>query len=148
MLFIEFRFFVFFLLVLGVHWALRGNTSRKVWLLLCSHFFYACFFVGDPLTFFNNVRAGNWGALPTGWWFPAVLIGSTAMDYLVGLGIGDAKTDGKRKAWLLVSLAINLGVLCFFKYFNFFITSAEGFLAWIGFPISSWTLNIFLPYGI
>src|SRR5260370_15355058 len=124
MLFIEFRFFVFFLVVLGVHWALPSNTWRKAWLLLCSHFFYACCFVGDPLAFWGHVRAGQWAQLPTGWWFPFVLIGSTCMDYAVGLGIAGAASEGKRKAWLLVSLGINLGVLCFFKYFNFFIVSA------------------------
>jgi alginate O-acetyltransferase complex protein AlgI len=43
---------------------------------------------------------------------------------------------------------VNLGVLCFFKYFNFFLSSASGFLAWVGLPASDWTLKIFLPYGI
>lgn len=148
MLFVEFRFFVFFLVVFCVHWALRSNTARKVWLLACSHFFYACFFIGDPGDFFANVRAGAWGKLPVGWWFPAVLIGSTLMDYLVGIRIADARSERGRKAWLLVSLAINLGVLGFFKYFNFFIASASGFLAWLGLPASDWTLAIFLPYGI
>lgn len=44
MLFVEFRFFIFFAIVFSVHWALPGNTGRKAWLLLCSHIFYACFF--------------------------------------------------------------------------------------------------------
>ena len=148
MLFIEFRFFIFFLLVLGVHWALRTNRSRKLWLLICSHFFYACFFVGDPLEFLGHVRAGEWGKLPTGWWFPLVLMGSTCMDYAVGLGIGNAQTELKRRGWLLASLGVNLGVLCFFKYYNFFIVSASGFLHWVGLPAGDWTLRIFLPYGI
>jgi alginate O-acetyltransferase complex protein AlgI len=148
MLFIEIRFFVFFLIVLGVHWALRGNTARKAWLLVCSHFFYACFFIGNPVDFYQHVTHGEWAKLPVGWWFPLVLMGSTVMDYLVGLGIADAKSEWKRRAWLLVSLCINLGVLCFFKYYNFFIASTAGFLSWFGLHTSDWTLRIFLPYGI
>ena len=156
MLFVQFRFLIFFLIVLGVHWALRGNTARKVWLLACSHFFYACLFLGGensaaaeefPLwTFYQLIATGQ--PLPAGWWFPVVLWGSTIMDYAVGLGIGSAQTEGRRKAWLLVSLAVNLGVLAFFKYFNFFVGSAGHFLHWLGLPASDWTLRIFLPYGI
>jgi len=148
MLFVEFRFFVFFLIVFCVHWAIPSNTWRKAWLLLCSHTFYACFFIGNPGEFWQHLHAGEWSKLPLGWWFPFVLMGSTCMDYAVGLGIAGAKKEGGRKAWLLVSLIVNLGVLCFFKYFKFFIASAEDFLAWIHLPVSHWTLNIFLPYGI
>jgi alginate O-acetyltransferase complex protein AlgI len=158
MLFIEARFFVFFLLVLGVHWAIPSNTGRKVWLLLCSHFFYACFFIGEPAVWWGHFTHHEWGLLNegskatpdsnVGWWFPFVLIGSSCMDYAVGLGIADAKSEGKRKAWLLVSLGINLGVLCFFKYYNFFIGSASTFLHSIGLGASDWTLKIFLPYGV
>lgn len=148
MLFVEPRFFFFFLIVFGVHWGLQSNTWRKAWLLLCSHVFYACFFIGAPGVFWEHLRAGQWDLLPAGWWFPLVLIGSTCMDYAVGLGIGNAPTERKRKAWLMVSLVVNLGVLCFFKYFNFFIGSAADFLRWIDLPASDWTLRIFLPYGI
>ena len=148
MLFVEFRFLVFFLVVFSVHWALRGNTARKVWLLACGHFFYACFFIGEPLVFLGQVRAGEWAKMPDGWWFPAVLWGSTIMDYVVGRGLGASHSERARKAWLLASLAANLGVLCYFKYFNFFITSAAGFLDWFGLHTSLHTLRIILPYGV
>jgi alginate O-acetyltransferase complex protein AlgI len=156
MLFVQFRFFIFFAVVLGVHWALRTNTARKFWLLLCSHFFYACLFLAGPDSassetfppwiFFQKLRAHE--SLPTGWWFPFVLWGSTVMDYLVGLGIGDATTGRKRKAWLLVSLGVNLGVLGFFKYANFGLSSVHSMLGWMGLHTSLHTLAIFLPYGI
>ena len=42
MIFTEFRFVAFFLLVFCVHWGLRSNRARKVWLLVCSYAFYAC----------------------------------------------------------------------------------------------------------
>ena len=42
MLFTEFRFVAFFLIVFGVYWRLRANEPRKLWLLACSYFFYGC----------------------------------------------------------------------------------------------------------
>jgi alginate O-acetyltransferase complex protein AlgI len=155
-LFVQFRFILFFLIVFAVHWALRSNRSRKVWLLISSHFFYACFFLAGPdsatsdtfppVEFFRRVAAGQ--PLPTGWWFPLVLWSSTTMDYIVGLGIGNAKTEGKRRAWLMISILVNLGVLGFFKYANFCIDSVHAALSWFGLHTSKSMLNIFLPYGI
>jgi alginate O-acetyltransferase complex protein AlgI len=147
-LFVEARFFIFFLVVFGIYWTLRGNTARKVWLLVCSHLFYACFFIGPLPAFIDHLRLGEWSRMPDGWWFPAVLWGSTLMDFIVGLGIAAAGSGARRKAWLLASLGINLGVLSYFKYFNFFITSAAGFLDWIGLHTSLHTLKIILPYGV
>jgi alginate O-acetyltransferase complex protein AlgI len=155
-LFVQFRFLVFFVVVLSVHWLLRGNTARKVWLLAASHFFYACLFVGGPdsasaedfppFTFYDRLVTGK--PLPTGWWFPIVLWGSTIMDYVVGLGLGRATTEGRRRSWLLMSLCANLGVLGFFKYANFCLDSVHAALGWFGLHTSKATLNIFLPYGI
>lgn len=156
MLFVQFRFLFFFLIVFAVHWALRGNTARKIWLLICSHFFYACLFLGGPdsasadtfpaWTFYQKLI--NKEALPTGWWFPFVLWGSTIMDYIVGLGIGRSQEQSRRRAWLFVSIGINLGVLAFFKYYNFCVDSVHAALSWFGLHTSKWTLAIFLPYGI
>ncbi len=146
MLFVEFRFLIFFLVVFSVHWALRGNAPRKIWLLAASHFFYACFFVGDPWSFIQKVAAHQ--PLPDGWWFPFVLMGSTCLDYAVGFGIGGSSVEIRRRAWLLLSLCVNLGVLVLFKYYNFFIGSASGFLSWLGLHTSDWTLRIILPYGV
>ena len=148
MLFVEFRFFIFFAVVFGVVWTLRGNTARKLWLLVCSHFFYACFFIGPPLDFIHAVSTRHWKDLPAGWWFPLVLMASTCMDYAVGRALGGTAEAGRRRGWLMLSLAVNLGVLCTFKYCNFFLLSAAGFLSWAGLPVSLHTLQIILPYGI
>jgi D-alanyl-lipoteichoic acid acyltransferase DltB (MBOAT superfamily) len=139
MLFVELRFFFFFAVVFCVYWALRGNAARKVWLLACSYFFYSAFFLGDSL--FGK-------PLPPGWWFPFVLLGSTCMDYVVGVKLEDTRHPTARKAWLMVSVCANIGVLLYFKYFNFFILSASSFLAWVGLPASLHTLQIILPYGV
>ncbi len=126
MLFVEFRFFWFFLLVFGVYWSLRENRSRKIWLLVCSYFFYAA-----------------WD-----WRFLFLLMGSSALDYFVGRMLARTEDPRARRGWLMVSLGVNLGTLAFFKYFNFFISSAAGLLAWLGLPASVHTLNIILPVGI
>jgi alginate O-acetyltransferase complex protein AlgI len=126
MLFTEARFFAFFLIVLGVHWALRSHRLRKLWLLGASYVFYA-----------------GWD-----WRFLSLILVSTCVDFLVGRRL--AVTDGKRarKAWLCVSLLANLGLLGFFKYFNFFRESAAELIRWFGFEVHDVTLNIVLPVGI
>jgi alginate O-acetyltransferase complex protein AlgI len=53
-----------------------------------------------------------------------------------------------RRLWVTLSVVVNLGVLAFFKYFDFFVGSASNFLHWLGLPTSDWTLRIFLPAGI
>ena len=126
MLFVEFRFFWFFLLVFSVYWSLRENRSRKIWLLVCSYFFYA---------------AWNWK-------FLFLLAGSSLLDYVVGYMLARTEDPRARRGWLMLSLSANLGTLAFFKYFNFFIASGATFLAWLGLPVSVHTLNIILPVGI
>ena len=126
MSFIEFRFLWFFLIVFAVYWMMRDNTARKIWLLICSYVFYA---------------AWNWK-------FMFLLLGSTTVDYTVGKMMAREQNPKKRRAWLIASLCANIGVLGFFKYFNFFITSGSAFLAWLGLPVSVNSLSIILPVGI
>src|ERR1700681_4758039 len=126
MLFIEFRFFWFFLAVFCVYWGLRENRSRKIWLLICSYIFYA---------------AWNWK-------FLFLLIGSSALDYFVGMMLARTKNPARRRGWLILSLCANLGTIAFFKYYNFFISSAGVFLAWLGLPANVHTLNIIIPVGV
>jgi alginate O-acetyltransferase complex protein AlgI len=126
MLFVEFRFFWFFLAVFAVYWSLRRNDSRKLWLLVCSYFFYAC-----------------WN-----WKFLFLIMASSALDYLVGAMLGRTENPRTRRGWLILSLTANLGTIAFFKYYNFFITSAAALLAWLGLPASLHTLNIVIPVGV
>ncbi|HLO84521.1 MAG TPA: MBOAT family O-acyltransferase [Nostocaceae cyanobacterium] len=165
MVFTEFRFVFFFLVVFCVYWGLQNNNHRKFWLLICSYIFY-----------------GAWD-----WRFLFLLLLSTVVDYIVGLMLSrpqvknlpinqeisaskvienpDYKTgqsntfswdtilskpinQNERRVWLLVSLVINLGLLGFFKYYNFFTDSASNLLSFLGLPISIKTLEIILPAGI
>ena len=127
MLFVELRFLPFFALVLLVHWALRAHTARKGWLLAASYVFY-----------------GAWD-----WRFLGLIIASTVLDWIAGARIHAARGDRPRqRRWLTVSLAGNLGILGFYKYWDFFAESAARFTAWLGMPISAPVLNVILPVGI
>ncbi|WP_306419742.1 MBOAT family O-acyltransferase [Salinimicrobium profundisediminis] len=73
---------------------------------------------------------------------------STLVDYLIGLALENQKEKSVRRSLLVLSLCVNIGILAFFKYFNFFLeswTEAWGGLG-VNFNISS--LNIILPVGI
>src|SRR5256714_6460866 len=126
MLFVEFRFFWFFLAVFAVYWSLRENRSRKIWLLVCSYFFYAC-----------------WN-----WKFLFLIMASSGLDYFVGSMLARTDDPRKRRGWLIMSLCANLGTIAFFKYYNFFVTSAAAFREWLVLPASLHTLNIVIPVGV
>jgi len=126
MLFIEPRFIYFFVIVFAGHWLLRGSTLRKLWLLAASYVFYAA-----------------WD-----WRFLSLIIASTLIDYTAGMLMSRDLSSRRRKACLVMSLVGNLGILGFFKYYNFFIESAVGFTELIGLPLPARTLNLILPVGI
>jgi len=69
-----------------------------------------------------------------------LLLGTISLDYYLGLWIERASSPAKRKALVIVSLCSNLGVLFFFKYYDFFIHDVVG--ADVG------RLNLILPAGI
>lgn len=86
-----------------------------------------------------------------GWWdwrFLGLLIFTTLWDYGVGQMLGRLEDPGKRKLVLTSSILVNLGVLGFFKYFNFFAHSFEALLGQIGLHPDWVTLHIVLPIGI
>jgi alginate O-acetyltransferase complex protein AlgI len=126
MLFTEFRFLFFFLLVFSLYWFFRSNLIRKAFLLVCSYVFY-----------------GAWD-----WRFLSLILLSTAIDYIAGNQIQSSESEATRKKWLAVSLVANLGFLGFFKYFNFFIDSALGLTQFLGIPANASSLQIILPVGI
>jgi len=87
-----------------------------------------------------------------GWWdyrFLSLIFLSTVVDYCVGLKIYNSSDKKTKKSYLWVSILFNLGLLGFFKYFNFFIDSWIDLLGAIGYEQqSTWTLNVILPIGI
>lgn len=130
-------FVQFFLIFLGGYCLLgRRMRLQNVWLLMGSYFFY-------------------------GWWdwrFLGLIALSTGVDYFCGRvldmpdtqagGIPRSRYTAKRRGILLVSIAVNLGVLGFFKYFDFFLGSAVQLLNALGLSAEPRLLNIILPVGI
>lgn len=127
MLFTETRFLFFFAAVFVAYWWAASDTARKWLLLLASYAFYA---------------AWNWR-------FLGLIVASTGIDFAIGLRLGDrSTTPAVRRRWVLLSVAWNLGVLAFFKYFNFGLDSATTLLNWVGLHADRHTLAIILPVGI
>ena len=86
-----------------------------------------------------------------GWWdwrFLSLIAFSTLVDYLVGLNIPKAKSSNLRKRLLALSVLVNLGILGFFKYYNFFVENFVSAFTLLGFDVSPSSLNIILPVGI
>lgn len=124
MTFTQAEFVVFVALVLAVAWSLRWRVGRNGWLLLASYYFYA----------YWDYR------------FCGLLLISTVVDFVVARKLADTSSSIKRQAWLCLSVAVNLGMLGFFKYFNFFIESARPIVESLG--MRATTLDIILPVGI
>ncbi len=125
MLFNSYEFVLFFFVALAVHWTLPAR-ARVYFILVASYFFY-----------------GNWD-----YRFLALLFISTVNDYVAGIGIHDAATPLRKRLFLLLSLSVNLGILGFFKYYNFFAASLHALLARLGVEVELWTLHVVLPVGI
>jgi len=86
-----------------------------------------------------------------GWWdyrFLSLILFSTIVDYFVALAIKKAPDRRQSKRLLAISLTANLGLLGFFKYYNFFIESWVESWQQIGITIEASTLQIILPVGI
>ncbi|WP_124980922.1 MBOAT family O-acyltransferase [Nonlabens xiamenensis] len=86
-----------------------------------------------------------------GWWdwrFLGLIIFSSACDYSIGFLLGQKRAQSQRKLLLAISLILNLGLLGFFKYFNFFIDNFASAFSFFGNPIASNSLDIILPVGI
>ena len=87
-----------------------------------------------------------------GWWdwrFLLLIIISTVTDYYVGLALKRTPDDPtRRKLFLGASLFVNLGMLGFFKYYNFFLENFVAAFSFFGTEIQAQGLNIVLPVGI
>lgn len=80
--------------------------------------------------------------------FVPLLVFSGVVDFFVAQQIEGHSGQRERKRWLLVSMAVNLGILGLFKYSNFMIDSVQETLSFFGMPVSLGTLEVVLPVGI
>ena len=85
------------------------------------------------------------------WWdwrFLFLLLFSSVLDYTLGLMLEKAVDPVLRKRLITLSIAVNLGLLGFFKYFNFFVDSAVRVSNALGLHATYNALRIVLPVGI
>jgi alginate O-acetyltransferase complex protein AlgI len=82
------------------------------------------------------------------WRYLALVFFAAVVDFTAGRGIAAARTQRGRLAWVLCSVAFNLGILAYFKYLGFFVESAVALLNVLGLPASEPVLEIVLPVGI
>ncbi|MBR6131662.1 MAG: MBOAT family protein [Bacteroidales bacterium] len=78
--------------------------------------------------------------------FIALLLVSITADYFIARRM-DLAEGGKRKGWLVGSLVLNLAILAYFKYANFFIDNVQQFYGWLGLVPFEWH-KVALPVGI
>jgi alginate O-acetyltransferase complex protein AlgI len=86
-----------------------------------------------------------------GWWdwrFLFLILFSTVVDFRVGLGLETQDDQKRRKLLLLCSILVNLGLLGFFKYYNFFLANFVDAFSFFGQEIGASSLKIVLPVGI
>lgn len=126
MLFPTLTFGVFFLIVFALAWSAPSNEWRKILLLVASWVFY-----------------GAWD-----WRFVPLLIFSALMNWAVARGIAGDRFAEHRKLLLFSGVALNLLILGFFKYFEFFIDQVGATLAALGFERDLPMLRVILPIGI
>ncbi len=86
-----------------------------------------------------------------GWWdwrFLFLIAFSSIVDYSIGLLLSKEESTKNRKVLLWVSICVNLGLLGFFKYYNFFLENFVEAFSFLGKPLNVSGLNIILPVGI
>src|SRR5680860_553575 len=127
MLFPTVTFAIFYMIVLPVNWLLmQWRTRWKLFMLAASYYFYGYF----------EVR------------FVVLLMVSTVFNQICAQLIHRNQSERVRRGVLAFAVAGNLGILAYFKYYGFFLSSATNFLDRIGIGISPEILAITLPIGI
>lgn len=129
MVFNSLSFFIFFTIVFAIYWGLlkKHKTYQNLFILLSSYVFYA-------------------------WWdwrFLSLIFISSLSDFIIGKKLGTADDKPKKaKTLVTLSVVINLSILGFFKYYNFFVDNFIQLFSWFNITLEARTLNIILPVGI
>jgi alginate O-acetyltransferase complex protein AlgI len=122
--FVQLEFVGFMSAVFAAYWLIGDRRAQNLLLVVASAVFY-------------------------GWvhpWFLILLYTSAILDFICGLGI--QRSPRYRRWFLGLSLAGNLGMLAYFKYFEFFVANVVDAFGRLGLDLHPGTLGIFLPVGI
>ncbi len=127
MLFPTATFAIFFLCVLPLSWLAMPRPHRwRPFIVAASYVFYS-------------------------WWdwrFVFLLAGSTLWNQLLAVAIHRSATPARRRLLLVVALAGNVGVLGYFKYYDFFVSSTDNLLALVGLDLPIGLRSLVLPVGV
>ena len=126
MTFTTLTFILFLVCVFALYWAVRHRAIQNTLLIFVSYCFY-------------------------GWWdyrFCALLAISSLCDFCIGLGMDRVRSRRFRGAMLVSSVLVNLSMLGFFKYFNFFVNNFVALSESLGWQVHPRTIQIVLPVGI
>ncbi len=125
MLFTDIRFVLAFAILYFAYWfGLRRQSLRKGLLLASSYLFYAA-----------------WD-----WRFLGLILATTTVDFVAGLLM--ERSPSRKGVVLAVSLLCDLGILGFFKYYNFFVSTFDALLERFGVAMRIAHLDVILPIGI
>ncbi len=128
MIFNSVIFLIFLPIVFSIYWLLSKKSLKiqNTYLLIISYFFYGC-----------------WD-----WRFLFLIAASSLIDFWVAKKIKASQKKNTKKVFVGISLVMNIGLLGFFKYFNFFADSLVDLFNLVGFHADYTTLHIILPVGI
>ncbi|HVU37140.1 MAG TPA: MBOAT family O-acyltransferase [Opitutales bacterium] len=125
--FISLTYLILLATVFALYWTFPTKRAQNLVLLIASYLFY-------------------------GWWdwrFLGLILLSSTTDYALGLAIYSSPAGHRRRqVFVGLSLAFNLGILGFFKYFNFFEHSFAAMAHRVGLPVGELTLDVILPVGV
>lgn len=124
MVFNSFDFLIFFPIVVLIYY-LIPHKVRYIWLLISSYYFYMC-----------------WNAS-----YALLILFSTVITYLGGL-VTERISQKWKKPVVFLCIATNLGVLGYFKYFNFFINSLNDVFGQWNIQWEIAQVDVLLPVGI
>ena len=127
MIFPTIQFAIFFVVVLTTSWLLKPYPRRwKLFMLSASYFFY-----------------GSWD-----WRFLGLLAFTTVVDHTVGGAIHRTEDPRRRRRLLILGVVVSLGVVAYFKYYDFFASSLINMFRPLGIELPLPILNMILPVGI
>jgi alginate O-acetyltransferase complex protein AlgI len=127
MLFPTITFALFFMIVLPVSWLLMPRRRRwKFFMIAASYYFY-----------------GYWN-----WRFCFLIAASTIANQFFAQRIFRTASERVKRLWLTLAVLANLGVLGYFKYYDFFVTEGTNLLDRVGLHVSPEIVSVTLPVGI